>query len=271
VVKSSIDYVAVYRGRDGSTKTLPITELVVGDIIKLEQGMRVPADCVLIDSFDVACDESAMTGEPEHMEKTHVNDGNYESNPDPFLLAKSLIVKGMGTALVCAVGVNTRTGMAEEKLNTEEDETPLQQKLGAIADQLGKLGVYSALISLLAVIGNLVIRRLIDSKIGWFSGDAAKTTTEEIIKMIITSITVVVVAVPEGLPLAVTISFAFSVMKMKKENNLVRKLQSSETMGGANEICSDKTGTLTKNQMTVKEFYTMEQVFTGRPSNFKQL
>lgn len=105
----------------------------------------------------------------------------------------------------------------------------------------------------------MVVRRLIYKDIGWF-GDkkTASQTTEEIIKTVITSITVIVIAVPEGLPLAVTLSFAFSVMKMKTENNLVRKLQSSETMGGANEICSDKTGTLTKNQMTVKEFYTME-------------
>lgn len=80
-------------------------------------------------------------------------------------------------------------------------------------------------------------------------------------KALITAVTVIVIAVPEGLPLAVTISFAFSVMKMKNENNLVRKLQSSETMGGANEVCTDKTGTLTKNQMTVKEFYTMDTVF----------
>lgn len=96
--------------------------------------MRIPADCVLIEGIDLATDESAMTGEPEHMEKTHITDANYESNPDPFLLAKSLIVKGMGTAIVCAVGVNSRSGMAEEKLNTEEDETPLQQKLGSIAN-----------------------------------------------------------------------------------------------------------------------------------------
>lgn len=87
--------------------------------------MRVPADCVLIEGIDIACDESAMTGEPEHEEKTHITNSNYESNPDPFLLGKTLIVKGMGSAIVCAVGVNTRSGMAEEKLNTEEDETPL--------------------------------------------------------------------------------------------------------------------------------------------------
>lgn len=97
------------------------------------------------------------------------------------------------------------------------------------------------------------------------------STLTDFLYAIITAVTVIVIAIPEGLPLAVTISFAFSVMKMKKENNWVRKLASSETMGGADTICTDKTGTLTKNQMTVREFYTMDQVFNDRPSNFKQL
>lgn len=91
------------------------------------------------------------------------------------------------------------------------------------------------------------------------------------INFVIIAITVIVVAVPEGLPLAVTISLAFSVMKMKEENNLVRKLEASETMGGANEICTDKTGTLTKNQMSVKELYFLDQVFVGQPQNFNAL
>ena len=88
-------------------------------------------------------------------------------------------------------------------------------------------------------------------------------TLNSLVSFLLVSITVIVVAVPEGLPLAVTISLAFSVMKMKKDNNLVRKLEASETMGGASEICTDKTGTLTKNKMTIQEFYTMEQVFDG--------
>jgi P-type E1-E2 ATPase len=117
-----------------------------------------------------------------------------------------------------------------------------------------------ALLAVLAGAGNFIITRLVTEK-GWFDETWREQSIDEIIKIIISGITVIVIAVPEGLPLAVTLSFAFSVMKMKKENNLVRKLQSSETMGGANEICSDKTGTLTKNQMTVKEFYSMEQVF----------
>ena len=96
-------------------------------------------------------------------------------------------------------------------------------------------------------------------------------TLSDIVNAVLTAVTVIVIAIPEGLPLAVTISFAFSVMKMKRENNWVRKLASSETMGGADQICTDKTGTLTKNQMTVREFYTMEQVFKDRPANFSSL
>jgi len=96
-------------------------------------------------------------------------------------------------------------------------------------------------------------------------------TLKKIIEFVIIAITVIVVAVPEGLPLAVTISLAFSVMKMKEENNLVRKLEASETMGGANEICTDKTGTLTKNQMTVKEIYFLDQIYTGVPSHLSSL
>jgi Ca2+-transporting ATPase len=116
------------------TKTIPVSELVVGDIIMIEQGMRIPADCVVIESMDLQTDESAMTGEPEQMEKSVVTELNFESNPDPFLLGKSLVASGQGIAMVCCVGINSRSGMAEEKLNTEEEETPLQQKLGTIAD-----------------------------------------------------------------------------------------------------------------------------------------
>ena len=101
-------------------------ELVVGDLIQLMQGNRVPADCLLIESTDFATDESPLTGEPEQVEKSNVVEANYKYNPNPFLLGKTLIVNGQGVALVCNVGTHTRSGMAEEKLNIEEDETPLQ-------------------------------------------------------------------------------------------------------------------------------------------------
>ena len=88
--------------------------------------MRIPADCLLISGTDIAVDESSMTGEPEQVEKQAVNESNFHYNPNPFLLGNTLVEQGSGLAIVCAVGVNTRSGMAEEKLNIEEDETPLQ-------------------------------------------------------------------------------------------------------------------------------------------------
>lgn len=138
--------------------------------------------------------------------------------------------------------------MAEEKLNIEEDVTPLQAKLETIANEIGKIGVYVAILTFIALTIKLIVSSVKDEDQNLVS----LSTLNSLVGYIIIAITVVVVAVPEGLPLAVTISLAYSVMKMKLENNLVRKLDASETMGGANEICTDKTGTLTKNQMTVK-------------------
>jgi P-type E1-E2 ATPase len=184
-----------------------------------------------------------MTGEPEQVEKSHVTEQNFQHNPSPFLLANTLVVSGTGLALICAVGVNTRSGMAEEKLNIEEEETPLQAKLETIANEIGKIGVYVAILTFIAMTVKMVVNTVKTDGKELIHIDSLNS----IVTFLIIAITVVVVAVPEGLPLAVTISLAYSVMKMKLENNLVRKLDASETMGGANEICTDKTGTLTKN------------------------
>jgi len=228
--------------------------------------MRIPCDSILIEGTDIATDESAMTGEPEQVDKAPVTEQTYIHNPCPFLLGNTLVVSGQGTAIVCAVGVNTRSGMAEEKLNIEDEITPLQAKLETIANTIGKVGVYVAILTFLAMCVNLIVKNVMADK-----ALANMDTLNKVVDFIIIAITVIVVSVPEGLPLAVTMALAFSVMKMKKENNLVRKLDASETMGGANEICTDKTGTLTKNQMTVKEFYTLDQVYAGRPANFASL
>ena len=133
--------------------------------------------------------------------------------------------------------------MAEEKLNIEAEETPLQSKLETIANEIGKIGVYVSILTFIAMTVNLIVTTLLENK----KSIASIETLNSIVNFVIISITIIVVAVPEGLPLAVTISLAFSVMKMKDDNNLVRRLEASETMGGANEICTDKTGTLTKN------------------------
>lgn len=201
------------------------------------------------------------------MEKTAVTEKTYETNPDCFLLGKTLVAQGQGVAIVCCVGANSRSGMAEEKLQTEEDQTPLQQKLDGIANRLAKIGFCFFFVALAIGFTKVILERVSAGGKSW----EVSQTLKDALSALITAVTVVVIAIPEGLPLAVTISFAFSVMKMKKENNWVRKLASSETMGGADQICTDKTGTLTKNQMTVREFYTMEQVFKDRPSNFNKL
>jgi magnesium-transporting ATPase (P-type) len=243
VSKASEDYIPVYRGGEGLTKTIINSDLVVGDVYKIEAGMRIPADSILVEGTDIATDESAMTGEPEQVEKTAVNEFNYQYNPNPFLIGNTLVESGQGIAIICAVGVNTRSGMAEEKLNIEEEITPLQAKLETIANEIGRAGVYVSILTFLAMTINLVVSISLDDN----RVLASVETVNKLVDFIIIAITVIVVSVPEGLPLAVTISLAFSVMKMKKENNLVRKLDASETMGGANEICTDKTGTLTKN------------------------
>ena len=152
--------------------------------------------------------------------------------------------------------------MAEEKLHIEDEATPLQNKLDTIATEIGKIGVYVAILTFIGMTLRYIITCLM-------KGTPLLTddTLSELVNYLILSITIIVVAVPEGLPLAVTISLAFSVMKMKEENNLVRKLEASETMGGANEICTDKTGTLTINQMTVKKLYVGQRVIDGDESS----
>lgn len=123
--KAAEDSIPAFRGNEGITVTIPNTDLVVGDVIKLEAGMRVPADCLLVHAIDFTTDEAALTGEPEQVEKSDVNEHTVKYNPSPFLLANTLVASGSGTALVCAVGQNTRSGQAEQKLNIEDEMTPL--------------------------------------------------------------------------------------------------------------------------------------------------
>ena len=129
-----------------------------------------------------------------------------------------------------------------------------------IASEIGKIGVYVAVLTFIVMTIKLIVQRAVQDS----SALISVATLQSVVKFIIIAITVIVVAVPEGLPLAVTISLAFSVMKMKEENNLVRKLEASETMGGATQICTDKTGTLTQNKMAVKAVYINDQIIEAK-------
>lgn len=148
--------------------------------------------------------------------------------------------------VVVVVGDLSCNGKIRAALNQEEvSATPLQMKLEKIAEDIGKFGLYSAIIILIVLLVRFAIEKGVSKQ--W------KTATDlpELLNFFILAITVIVVAIPEGLPLAVTLSLAFSVKKMLVDQNLVRKMEACQTMGGANNICSDKTGTLTKNQMTL--------------------
>ncbi|KNC97338.1 calcium-translocating P-type ATPase, PMCA-type [Spizellomyces punctatus DAOM BR117] len=221
--------------RDGRTIQIPTASLLVGDICLIETGDVLPADGVLVQGFNVDTDESSLTGEPINIHK--------DIKDDPFLLSGTKIVNGMGRMLVVATGVNSLNGRSMLALEVEPEETPLQEKLGKLADDIAKFGVGAATIMVVILI------------IAYFAKGGAKLPGSEIandvIAIFITAITLVVVAVPEGLPLAVTLALAHATIRMLADKNLVRHLSACETMGNATTICSDKTGTLTLNKMTV--------------------
>lgn len=120
--------------RNGHQITVDSQELVVGDIVKIESGKTIPADCILLQSTDLSCSEAGLTGEPEPLHKSHVTADNFSSNPVPFVLASTLAETGEGRALVAAVGRNTRAGRAERIMDIESELTPLQKKLESIAN-----------------------------------------------------------------------------------------------------------------------------------------
>lgn len=245
--------------RDGHMTTVDSEELVVGDIIRIPAGDNVPADCVAFKSITLVTNQSSLTGEPEGIHKCHVDSDNYAQNPDPFLLQNTLVETGECTAIVLAVGHETRSGRAERVMNVTDEQTPLQAKLETIADLIGKMGGSVAALTFIAIVVKMLCaiflykeRTLTDSQ-----------NLTDFLNAFIIAVTIIVVAVPEGLPLAVTISLAFSVQEMADKGNLVRRLSASETMGGANEICTDKTGTLTQNKMTVQAFFVNDAVVKG--------
>lgn len=225
-------------------------DVVVGDIVKLESGDEIPADGVLLESTSLRVDESNFTGELYASKTTNEaefrDDATYPSN---FLLRGSTVIEGSGVYRVTEIGMNTEEGKGVARTQEGSDvETPLNRQLA----QLGKwISVTSFVFATLIVVGRMVYFFL-------FDGDAANNhnfieIAEFILGSIMIAVTLIVVAVPEGLPMSVTVSLALSMRKMLKEKNLVRKLHACETMGAATVICTDKTGTLTKNQMTVME------------------
>eukprot|EP00252_Welwitschia_mirabilis_P024146 TRINITY_DN704_c0_g4_i2.p1 TRINITY_DN704_c0_g4~~TRINITY_DN704_c0_g4_i2.p1 ORF type:complete len:1109 (-),score=145.86 TRINITY_DN704_c0_g4_i2:457-3783(-) len=238
--------IQVHVVRGGRRRGVSIFDLVVGDIVPLNIGNRVPADGILIQGHSLAIDESSMTGESEHV---FVNQRN------PFLKSGCKVVDGYGLMLVTAVGLNTEWGLLMASISEDHGgETPLQVRLNGVATFIGKLGLFVAVLVFLVLLVRLFTGNAKDSegKVLFVPGKSgAEAALNGIVKIFAIAVTIVVVAVPEGLPLAVTLTLAYSMRKMMADKALVRRLSACETMGSATTICSDKTGTLTMNQMTI--------------------
>ncbi|KGQ00979.1 calcium-translocating P-type ATPase, PMCA-type [Paracoccidioides lutzii Pb01] len=237
--------------RSGKSVMISVYDITVGDILHMEPGDAIPADGIFLSGHGVKCDESSATGESDQMKKTsgyevwqRIMDGSATKKLDPFIISGSKVLEGVGTYLVTSVGPNSTYGKIMMSLHTPNDPTPLQVKLGRLANWIGGVGTGAAVV----LFTILLIRFLVQLPSNPAS-PAAKGS--EFLNILIVAVTVIVVAIPEGLPLAVTLALAFATKRMVKENNLVRILRACETMGNATVICSDKTGTLTQNKMTV--------------------
>ncbi|XP_073732123.1 plasma membrane calcium-transporting ATPase 4 isoform X4 [Misgurnus anguillicaudatus] len=292
--------------RKGQVIQIPVAEIVVGDIAQIKYGDLLPADGILIQGNDLKIDESALTGESDHVRKS--------LEKDPMLLSGTHVMEGSGRMVVTAVGLNSQTGIiftllgassedeekkvkkaktqdgialeiqplkseegaeCEEKEEKEEkqkkkvnvpkrEKSVLQGKLTRLAVQIGKAGLIMSAVTVIILILYFVIDTFGVQGREW-TAECTPIYIQYFVKFFIIGVTVLVVAVPEGLPLAVTISLAYSVKKMMKDNNLVRHLDACETMGNATAICSDKTGTLTMNRMTVVQAYIGDTHYKSVP------
>ncbi|XP_039157322.1 putative calcium-transporting ATPase 7, plasma membrane-type isoform X2 [Eucalyptus grandis] len=225
--------------RNGYRQKMSIYDLLTGDIVHLSIGDQVPTDGLFVSGFSVLIDESSLTGESEPV---------MVSAENPFMLSGTKIRDGTCKMLVTTTGMRTQWGKLMETLTEGgDDETPLQVKLNGVATIIGKIGLFFAVVTFAVLMQGLLSRKWQAGTYLWWSGDDALGMLE----YFAVAVTIVVVAVPEGLPLAVTLSLAFAMKKMMNDKALVRHLAACETMGSATSICSDKTGTLTTNHMTV--------------------
>jgi len=216
--------------RDGKKQKIPAKNLTPGDIVVIEEGDNIPADLRLIKSFDLRVDESALTGESLPAKKHfEIVDGDEET--DNLVFMDTDVSLGRGKGVVVAVGMDTSIGKIAELIQEEEEDTPLHQKIGRLGRNLGILAlVVCSVVFVLQYMQGLPI-----------------------IDTFLTAISLAVAAVPEGLPAILTLTLALGMQRMAKSNAIVRKLLAVETLGSCNVICTDKTGTLTKNKMTVRE------------------
>lgn len=225
--------------REGKTSDIPASDLVPGDVVILEAGNIIPADIRFFETHQIKVDESALTGESHNTEKNsdELPDGDYPIGDRINMGFKgTFITNGRALAYVTSTGMDTELGRIAKMIQIDEILTPLQKRLAAFGKRL------SVVILIICVAIFLI---------GWLRGEVLLT-------MLLTSISLAVAAIPEALPALVTIALAFGAKQLVKSNALIRKLPAVETLGSVTYICSDKTGTLTLNKMTVQEIYEVD-------------
>ena len=244
--------------RNGNATQIPKKDVVVGDIVIINTGAEVPADGELLECVSLNVDESTLTGEPMCHKSVDEKDFDPEATyPTNHVLKGTKVMEGHGIFRVTAVGDKTENGKVFVAAQIDDSvKTPLNEQLDGLSDLITKLSYgFAALV----VIGRLLIYFLGDNSMEWAH------ITAYVLQTLMIAVTLIVVAVPEGLPMAVTLSLAYSMRRMLKTNNLVRKMHACETMGATTVICTDKTGTLTQNQMSVEEaqFYGLANQALG--------
>ncbi|XP_018581260.1 plasma membrane calcium-transporting ATPase 3b isoform X2 [Scleropages formosus] len=287
--------------RNGNVIQIPVAEMVVGDIAQVKYGDLLPADGILIQGNDLKIDESSLTGESDHVRKSADKDpmllsGTHVMEGSGRMLVTAVGVNSQTGIIFTLLGAGEGEEEKKEKKAKKQDgavamemqplksaeggeveerekkkasvpkkeKSVLQGKLTKLAVQIGKAGLVMSAITVIILVLYFVIETFVIQGHAWIA-ECTPIYVQYFVKFFIIGVTVLVVAVPEGLPLAVTISLAYSVKKMMKDNNLVRHLDACETMGNATAICSDKTGTLTTNRMTVVQAYLGDQHFREIP------
>ncbi|XP_075691470.1 plasma membrane calcium-transporting ATPase 3 isoform X2 [Rhinoderma darwinii] len=287
--------------RNAQVIQIPVAELIVGDIAQIKYGDLLPSDGVLIQGNDLKIDESSLTGESDHVRKsvekdpmllsgTHVMEGSgrmvvtavgvnsqtgiiftllgaggeEEEKKDKKAKKQDGAVAMEMQPLKSAEGGEMEEREKKKASVPKKEKSVLQGKLTKLAVQIGKAGLVMSAITVIILVLYFVIETFVVEGKVWLA-ECTPVYVQYFVKFFIIGVTVLVVAVPEGLPLAVTISLAYSVKKMMKDNNLVRHLDACETMGNATAICSDKTGTLTTNRMTVVQSYLGDIHFKEKP------
>lgn len=271
--------------RDGKVMEVPRRDVVVGDIILVETGDEVPADAVLVEAVNLQIDESSLTGEPltsksvtdaqsqqsadtasqlsslnlQHSADATIQHSSLntqhssEAYPKNVILRSTMVMNGRGTAIVTRVGDSTEIGkVATEATEATQTKTPLNLQLDKLAKLISKVGTGVSIAAFVIFLGHDILTNSL-----WHTTDYL-SMLQVVLNYFMMAVTLIVMAVPEGLPMAVTLALALNMRRMLKFNNLVRKLHASETMGAVTVICTDKTGTLTQNRMTVHDIQLVE-------------